>query len=53
MTPNRIKELREKNYFTQQDLSNLLKNKNISATRVTIARYEAGSRIPMKRYGKL
>ena len=22
MTPNRIKELREKNYFTQQDLSN-------------------------------
>lgn len=46
MTPNRIKELREKNYFTQQDLSNLLKNKNISATRVTIARYEAGSRIP-------
>ena len=42
MTPNRIKELREKNNFTQQDLSDLLKNKNISATRVTIARYEAG-----------
>ena len=46
MTPNRIKELREKNNFTQQDLSDLLKNKNISATRVTIARYEAGSRVP-------
>lgn len=46
MTPNRIKELREKNIFTQQDLSKLLKNKNISATRVTIARYEAGSRVP-------
>lgn len=46
MTPNRIKELREKNYFTQQDLSDLLKNKNVSATRVTIARYEAGSRVP-------
>lgn len=46
MTPNRIKELREKNSFTQQDLSNLLKNKKISATRVTIARYEAGSRVP-------
>lgn len=46
MTPNRIKELREQNNFTQQDLSNLLKNKNISATRVTIARYEAGSRVP-------
>ena len=46
MTPNRIKELREKNNFTQQDLSNLLKNKKISATRVTIARYEAGSRVP-------
>ena len=29
MTPNRIKELREKNNFTQQDLSDLLKNKNI------------------------
>lgn len=46
MTPNRIKELREKNHLTQQDLSKLLKTKNISATRVTVARYEAGSRIP-------
>lgn len=46
MAPNRIKELREKSGLTQQDLSNLLKTKNISATRVTIARYEAGTRIP-------
>lgn len=46
MTPNRIKELRKKNYYTQEDLSKLLKNEGLSANRVTIARYEAGSRIP-------
>ena len=46
MTPNRIKELRKKNYYTQEDLSKLLKNEGNSANRVTIARYEAGSRIP-------
>lgn len=48
MAPNRIKELREKNYYTQQDLSDLLQTKGVSATRVTIARYEAGTRVPNK-----
>lgn len=43
---NRIKELRKKNYYTQEDLSKLLKNEGISANRVTIARYEAGLRTP-------
>lgn len=43
---NRIKELRKKSSLTQQDLSKLLKTEDISATRVTIARYEAGNRTP-------
>lgn len=46
MTPNRIKELRKKKLYTQEDLSKLLKNEGISANRVTIARYEAGIRVP-------
>ncbi|EEX28181.1 helix-turn-helix transcriptional regulator [Lactobacillus jensenii] len=46
MSPNRIKELRKANHFTQQQLSILLKKEGISANRATVARYEAGTRVP-------
>lgn len=52
MNPNRIKELRKRKYYTQEDLSKLLKNEGISANRVTIARYESGSRVPNEKTWK-
>lgn len=43
---NRIQELRKRDGLTQQQLANYLNKKGVSATRVTIARYEAGTRKP-------
>lgn len=49
---NRIKELRKKNSYTQEDLSKLLKNEGISANRTTIYRYESGARVPSEKTWK-
>lgn len=49
---NRIKELRKKNSYTQEDLSKLLKNEGISANRTTICRYESGARVPSEKTWK-
>lgn len=50
---NRIKELRKKNSYTQEDLSKLLKNEGISANRTTIYRYESGHESLVKKHGKV